>query len=172
MRGPLRILGIDPGSVNTGYGIIDDRAGCPAHITDGTISTKSSAPLPERLTIIFYQMQQIIKEYHPDVAAIEGIFLAKNVKTVAILGHARGVLLLSAADARLSVFEYSPMEIKQSVVGYGLATKEQVQKMVRELLKVEYLPKPDAADALATAICHMHHYKTNAYLEKNLRSEV
>jgi crossover junction endodeoxyribonuclease RuvC len=160
----LRILGIDPGSINTGYGVIDDGGGCPAHITDGTISTNPSAPLSERLARIFYQMQQIIKEYHPDTAAIEDIFLAKNVKSTAVLSHARGVALLSAADARLNIFEYSPTKIKQSVVGYGLATKEQVQKMVRILLKIEYLPKPDAADALAVAICHMHHYKVNAKL--------
>ena len=111
--------------------------------------------LPERLLPIFDGLQEVIAKYEPHAVAIESIFFARNVKSAAILGHARGVALLAAAMAQLAVFEYSPMEVKQSVVGYGAATKEQVQKMVKALLKTDHLPASDAADALAVAICHI-----------------
>ncbi|MFQ5586474.1 MAG: crossover junction endodeoxyribonuclease RuvC [Thermodesulfobacteriota bacterium] len=153
----MRILGIDPGSIVTGYGIVEDGSGSPLHVADGAVTGIASDTLTERLPHIFDGLQEVIKGYQPDAMAVESIFFARNAKSAAILGHARGVALLSAAKARLDVFEYSPMEVKKSVVGYGMATKEQVQKMVKSLLQMERLPVPDAADALAVAICHLHH---------------
>lgn len=155
----MRILGIDPGSIATGYGVVEKVSGSLIHIADGTVRAKGSMKLPERLLPIFDGLQEVIVEYEPHAVAIESIFFARNVKSAAILGHARGVALLAAARAQLAVFEYSPMEVKQSVVGYGAATKEQVQKMVKALLKTDHLSAPDAADALAVAICHIHHHR-------------
>lgn len=155
----MRVLGIDPGSIVTGYGVVEKDSGSLLHVADGTVRAKGSRNLPERLPPIFDGLQEVIMEYQPDAVAIESIFFAKNVKSAAILGHARGVALLAAAKAQLAVFEYSPMEVKQSVVGYGAATKEQVQKMVKALLRTDHLPTSDAADALAVAICHIHHQR-------------
>lgn len=155
----MRILGIDPGSLITGYGVIDSDKGKLIHVCDGSISTDSKTPLHERLNIIFDLLHVVVRDYQPDAAAIEEVFFAKNVKSAIILGHARGVAMLCAGKAGLPIFEYSPAKIKQSVVGYGNATKEQVQNMVKALLKMPKIPKADASDALAAAICHIHHYK-------------
>jgi len=155
----LRVLGIDPGSIVTGYGVVEKVSGSLLHVADGVVRAKASMKLPERLLPIFDGLQEVISEYEPQAIAVESIFFAKNIKSAAILGHARGVALLAAARAQLAIFEYSPMEVKQSVVGYGAATKEQVQKMVKALLTIDHLPTSDAADALAVAICHIHHQK-------------
>ena len=155
----MRILGIDPGSLITGYGIVDGGGGKLVHVCDGSIATDSKKPIHERLGMIFDFLQVVLIDYIPDAVAIEDIFLAKNVKSAIMLGHARGVAILCAAKAGIPVFEYTPAKVKQSVVGYGNATKEQVQKMIKTLLKMPVVPKKDASDALAVAICHMHHSK-------------
>lgn len=155
----MRILGIDPGSHITGYGIVGSDKGKLLHICNGSISTDSKTPLQERLNIIFDFLHAVVSDYQPDAAAIEEIFFAKNVKSAIMLGHARGVAILCAGRAGLPIFEYSPAKVKQSVVGYGNATKEQVQRMVKTLLNLPKIPKADASDALAAAICHIHHNK-------------
>ena len=157
----MRILGIDPGSHITGYGVVDGDKGRLMHVCDGSIVTGSKKPLASRLHSIFDSIQKVISEFKPDGVVIEEIFYAKNARSAIMLGHARGVAILCAGQHNLPVFEYSPMKIKQAVVGYGNATKEQVQKMVKALLKINSIPKPDASDALAAAICHIHHYKAD-----------
>ena len=157
----MRVLGIDPGSHITGYGVVDGDKGRLMHVCDGSIVTGSKNPLTLRLNSIFDSIQKVISEFKPDGIVIEEIFYAKNARSAIMLGHARGVAILCAGQHGLPVFEYSPMKIKQAVVGYGNATKEQVQKMVKVLLKINSIPKPDASDALAAAICHIHHYKAD-----------
>ena len=159
--GFLRVLGIDPGSHITGYGMVGSDKGTLIHICDGSIVTGSKNPLTLKLNSIFDAIHKVINEFKPDAVAVEDIFYAKNARSAIMLGHARGVAILCAAQHGLPVFAYSPMKIKQAVVGYGNATKEQVQKMVKALLKMESVSKPDASDALAAAICHIHHHKVN-----------
>ncbi|MBI1911645.1 MAG: crossover junction endodeoxyribonuclease RuvC [Deltaproteobacteria bacterium] len=154
----MRVLGIDPGSINTGYGVVEKGgAGKLLHIADGTISAGADMPLPERLLKISEGLKEVFNEFKPEAVAIESLFFSKNVRSAIMLGHARGVALLSAASNGLEVFEYAPRAVKQAVVGYGAATKDQVQKMVKALLKTPAVSKADAADALAIAICHIHH---------------
>ncbi len=155
----MRVLGIDPGSHITGYGIVDSVKGRLIHVCNGCIVTIPKNPLALRINSIFDNIHSVMSEFKPDSAVIEEVFYAKNVKSALMLGHARGVVLLCAARHNLPIFEYSPMKIKQAVVGYGNATKEQVQKMIKTLLKMDSMPKPDASDALAAAICHINHYK-------------
>ena len=157
----MRVLGIDPGSHITGYGVVDGDKGRLMHVCDGSIVTGSKKPLASRLHSIFDSIQKVISEFKPDGVVIEEIFDGKSARSAIMLGHARGVAILCAGQHNLPVFEYSPMKIKQAVVGYGNATKEQVQKMVKALLKISSIPKPDASDALAAAICHIHHYKAD-----------
>ncbi|MBI3399129.1 MAG: crossover junction endodeoxyribonuclease RuvC [Deltaproteobacteria bacterium] len=158
----MRILGIDPGSHITGYGIVDGDKGKLFHVSDGSIVTGSKNPLALRLHSIFDSIQKVVSEFKPDGVVIEEIFYAKNARSAIMLGHARGVAILCASQHNLPVFEYSPMKIKQAVVGYGNATKDQVQKMVKALLKLDAVPKPDASDALAAAICHIHHQRVGS----------
>ena len=154
----MKILGIDPGSLVTGYGVVlKGSRGRLIHLCDGEISPDPSSPLPERLLAISKTLNRVIEEYRPDAVAIESIFFAKNARSAITLGQARGVPLLSAASYGLKVFEYDPRKIKLSITGYGNATKDQVQKMVGMLLKTTRAIKPDAADALAAAICHINH---------------
>ena len=154
----MLVLGIDPGSRITGYGVVGKGAGGKlTHICHGIIRLTPGATLSNKLLEISEGLGAVIEEHAPDAVAIEDIFFAKNVRSAVILGHARGVSMLSAAAFGLDVFEYAPMKIKQAVTGYGNAPKEQVQKMVRALLKGVGDPSPDAADALATAICHINH---------------
>jgi crossover junction endodeoxyribonuclease RuvC len=166
--GFLRILGIDPGSRITGYGIVDSNKSKLVHVCDGNIAagSKKSLTLDKysscqglalRLNSIFDGIQKIIREFKPDAIAVEDIFYAKNARSAIMLGHARGVAILCAARHDLPLFEYSPMKIKQAVVGYGNATKEQVQMMVKTLLQMKTVTRTDASDALAAAICHIHH---------------
>ncbi|MCK4739715.1 MAG: crossover junction endodeoxyribonuclease RuvC [Deltaproteobacteria bacterium] len=154
----MKVLGIDPGSRITGYGVVEHLGGNRfARISSGVVSAKSSATLSEKLLQISKGLQVVIGEFTPDVVAIESVFFAKNVKSAITLGHARGVALLSAAEAGLGVFEYAPTTIKQAVSGYGGASKDQVQKMIKALLRLDEALKPDEADALAIAICHINH---------------
>jgi crossover junction endodeoxyribonuclease RuvC len=156
----MRILGIDPGSGSTGYGIIDTDGSQHRAILYGVIKTNSKRPFHERLLKIHSDLAEILSREKADIMAVEEVFHATNVQSALRLGHARGVALLVAAQHGLDVCEYSPLEIKNAVVGYGRAEKTQVQAMVRLLLNLPEIPSPnDAADALAVAICHAHRMK-------------
>ncbi|HSW40392.1 MAG TPA: crossover junction endodeoxyribonuclease RuvC [Acidobacteriota bacterium] len=156
----MRILGIDPGSGATGYGLIDTDGTRHSVVLFGAIRTQSRRPFHERLHKIHRDLIDILSHEKADIMAVEDIFHAVNVQSALRLGHARGVALLAAAQFGLEVFEYSPLEIKSAVVGYGRAEKGQIQAMVRMLLGLAEIPSPDhAADALAVAICHAHRLK-------------
>lgn len=154
----MRVLGIDCGGEYTGYGVVEqDDDGHLLHITCGAVHLNPRRPLPERLSQIFRELRAIVEQHRPEVAAIEEVFYAANVKSALKLGQVRGVALLVASECGLEVAEYSPLSIKSAVVGYGKADKVQVQHMVARLLKLDTLPEPqDASDALAIAICHLH----------------
>lgn len=153
----MLILGIDPGTAITGFGLVrEDDAGL-VMVHHGVITTPPGQPLPERLQIIYQGLKAVIGEYRPEAAAVEELFFSRNVRTALSVGHARGVVLLALADAGLPVYEYKPLEVKQAVAGYGGADKRQVQEMVRLLLNLDCVPQPDdAADAVAVAVCHIH----------------
>lgn len=150
------ILGIDPGSRTTGYGIIETRGNRLCHIDNGIIATKTTAPLADRLKTIHDGITRIIAEFGPEVAAIEQVFLAQNPQAALVLGHARGTAMVAAVNAGLPVHEYSALQVKSAVVGYGRAGKPQVQQMVKALLNLPEIAQEDAADALGVAICHAH----------------
>lgn len=153
----MRIIGIDPGFAITGYGIVDYIGNKFSVVDVGVISTEAGLELSDRLLSISNCLDALIIKYKPEAMAVEELFFNTNVKTAIKVGHGRGVALLSAAKAGIKVTEYTPLQVKQSVVGYGRAKKEQVQQMVKILLNLEKIPKPDdAADALAIAICHAH----------------
>jgi crossover junction endodeoxyribonuclease RuvC len=153
----MRVLGIDPGTAITGYGVVEERAGKLKALAFGAIRTPAKQPLPTRLQAIYRGVKELAKEWKPASAAVEELFFSSNVRTAMSVGQARGVTLLALADAGLSIAEYTPLTIKQAVTGYGSADKAQVQEMVRLLLELANTPKPDdAADALAVAICHLH----------------
>ena len=151
----MRIIGIDPGTGILGFGVIDVSHGKTTLVTAGVITTPPHTPLDERLEEIFDGLTEIIAETKPDVMSIEKLFFAQNVTTAMSVSHARGVAMLTGRKARLPIAEYTPLQIKQSLTGYGKADKKQVQEMVRLQLNLQSVPKPDdAADALATAITH------------------
>lgn len=165
----MLVLGIDPGIAITGYGFIrtDDRNNYNC-IDYGVITTDAGLTDAERLKILFEGLTQLITSHCPDSSAVEKLFFQKNVKTAISVGQARGVAILSLALADLPVHEYTPNEVKQTVCGYGSAEKQQVQRMVQTLLHLDELPKPDdAADALAVAICHIHHQTFNDLMERS-----
>jgi len=155
----MLVLGVDPGTAITGYGLVrhapdGDQLEAVAY---GVIATPSDWAMPRRLQKIYQDLTDLIRAHHPNEAAVEQLFFSRNVKTALAVGQARGVVLLSLADGGVSVHEYTPLQVKQSVVGYGRAEKAQVQELVRLLLGLEAVPQPDdAADALAIAICHLH----------------
>lgn len=153
----MRILGIDPGSLITGYGVIEVVERKAQHIDNGIIRPARGAEYAERLAFIFAQLGDCIRRYQPSVCAIEEVFVAKNVRSALHLGQARGVALLCAAQAGLPIVEYSTRTIKQTVVGNGNATKAQIQFMTARLLGLPETATEDAADALAVAITHAHH---------------
>ena len=166
----MRVCGIDCGTETTGYGIVEwnDHASHPelAWLDAGGICPPKKTLLPQRLAFIYSQLGILLEKYRPDVVAIEEVFYSVNAKSAIKLGHVRGVALLAAANAAIPVAEYAPLTIKSTVTGYGLAAKEQVQFMVARLLKLATAPEPaDAADALAIAICHIHHAQTLAIQE-------
>jgi len=159
-RKDLVILGVDPGSMVTGYGLIKSNHQKNVLMDFGVIRTDSKKSLPEKLKQIFEGLSRIIAKKHPDELAIEETFYSKNAKSALVMGQARGVAILAAACARISVWEYSPKEVKCSIVGRGNASKLQVQYMVKNLLGLKNLPEPqDAADALAVALCHAQKVK-------------
>ena len=155
------VLGVDPGTAITGWGVVREEAdGRPVLVDYGTIQTPASAPMPERLGRIFQQVKSLIERHRPEVVAVEEVFFSKNVRTALSVGQARGVVLLAAALADRPVHEYTPLQVKQAISGYGGADKRQMQTMVRALLEMREMPQPDdAADALAVAICHCHSRK-------------
>lgn len=154
MTGKSRILGIDPGSRTTGYGIIDKIGPNLGFVTCGTIRTGGEDKFGDRLLVIYEGLRSVIDQYKPDVAAVEDVFLSQNPQSALKLGHARGVAVLAAMKSGLEVHDYLPRKVKQAVAGYGQADKQQVQHMVRALLELSSSPSNDAADALAVAICH------------------
>jgi len=159
----MRVLGIDPGTVTSGYGLVDGSGGKLGFVAAGGITTSAKLTFPERLKRIYDGLDGVMEEHNPDAVALESVFFAKNVQSALKLGHARGVAVLAAVNRGIPVFEYSALQIKQSVVGYGAAEKPQVQKMVKALLNLKELPKPhDASDALAAAICHINSIKHGA----------
>lgn len=163
----MRILGIDPGSVTTGFGVIDYVRGRLALVEQGSIATRRGAELPERLGVIHDGLREVIARTCPQAVAVESPFASRNVKSLIQLAHARGVALLAARLAALDVFEYSPRSVKSAVVGYGAAEKDQVAKVVRMLIPgcAALKMSADASDALAIAICHAHTAGTNARLK-------
>jgi crossover junction endodeoxyribonuclease RuvC len=161
----MRVCGVDCGTETTGYGVVewDDRARDPRLVSmcSGGICPPKKSALPERLALIYTELISLFEQFHPDVVAVEEVFYSVNAKSAIKLGHVRGVALLAAATAGLPVAEYAPLTIKSTVTGYGLAAKNQVQFMVARLLSLPAAPQPaDAADALAIAICHIHHAQT------------
>jgi crossover junction endodeoxyribonuclease RuvC len=153
----VRIFGIDPGSVRTGYGCVDSDGSRHRLVTCGAISAPARLPFPERLRTIHTALVELLAGCRPDCVAVEALFHAVNARSALQLGHARGVALLAASQAGLPIAEYAPAEVKRAVVGYGRAEKVQVQHMVCLLLGLETAPEPlDVSDALAVAICHVH----------------
>jgi len=161
------VLGIDPGTAITGYGLVSEKGDRLSAGPYGVIRTPAKQALPLRLKHIYHSLRDLIDEHRPEVVAVEEIFFSNNARTAFAVGQARGVCLLVAVEAGLPIYEYTPPEVKQSVTGYGRATKDQVQQMVRVLLELESIPRPDdAADALAVAICHHHSSRMVSLIEE------
>jgi crossover junction endodeoxyribonuclease RuvC len=155
------ILGVDPGSRITGYGVIRKEQGKLCHITHGEIKMGRTRPLSFCLQEIFDSLYDVIQSHTPYALSLENIFYGKNVKSLVILGHVRGVAMLAASKQNIPIFEYSPLEIKKAVVGYGRAEKNQIQMMVKAMLGLTVPPPVDASDGLAVAICHANFMKVD-----------
>jgi crossover junction endodeoxyribonuclease RuvC len=151
-------IGIDPGTAITGYGLVQENEDGSLSVVDfGVILTSADMPMPERLLELFHRLRELMLLHHPQSGAVEKLFFQRNVRTALAVGQARGIVLLAMAECGVPVAEYTPLEVKQAVAGYGGADKNQVQQMVRALLGLPDIPRPDdAADALAIAICHLH----------------
>jgi len=160
------VIGIDPGTAITGYGIVREQEnGELEWIAHGVVTTPSDWDEPKRLLDLYQNLSEILSTYRPDCCAVEKLFFQKNVKTAISVGQGRGAALIAAAASELPVGEYTPLEVKLAVVGYGNADKRQVQQMVKVLLGLSDIPQPDdAADALAVAICHLHSTRRNQLL--------
>ena len=151
------ILGIDPGTATTGYGVIEKTKNNLRYLDCGVIKTEPNLSDAERLRVLQNQLNQIIKKYSPDILAVERLYFFKNSKTIITVAQAKGVILLAGAKKRLPIFEFTPLQVKMAITGYGRAKKHQIQKMVKVLLCLKEIPKPDdAADALGVAICCAH----------------
>jgi len=169
----MRIMGIDPGLANTGYGIIDSVGQKSRLVTAGDVVTRAEDPLPKRLQTIHDRLAAVIREWSPEVVAVETLFFCTNVRTAIAVAQARGVALLATAGSGIPVAEYSPLEIKLAIAGSGKATKEQMQKMVRAILALAELPKTShTADALAVALCHAHSQHFRNLVTKSLGRKV
>jgi len=166
LKESTRILGIDPGSRYTGFGILDLVGDKALYVASGTVKSLDG-DFPDRLKQIFTSMTEIVSEYRPDVVAIESVFMHKNAGSALKLGQARSAALCATFGFEVEVFEYAPREIKLAVVGTGAATKDQVQHMVVALLSLQGIPGSDAADALAAALCHGHQRRIGAQLDKH-----
>lgn len=163
----MRVIGIDPGTRVCGYGVIESRNGEITHIASGSITPASVLPIPERLKIIYDKILGVIEEHSPDIMSVEDIFFSKNVKSAIKLGEARGVALLAASSAGISIYEYPPTKIKLALTGRGRANKTEVQKMISKILGVSEFETEDASDAVAIALCHIQLSR----IEKKLGSE-
>lgn len=156
----MKILGVDPGSLKTGYGLINLEKGRIRAIEYGCISSTSKTPLEKRFVKIYTELNRFIQKTQPDAYAIEALFYCKNPNTALKLGEARGIAILVAAQNNLEIFEYEPRKVKQAVVGFGGAHKSQIKKMVQSILGLDEIKGPeDISDALAVAICHAHYYR-------------
>jgi len=156
------ILGIDPGFAITGYGVVKYEGNKFSVIDYGVIATPAKTPLCERLVTLYDSLEEVIEKHKPDAISVEELFINKNLKTALNVGHGRGVAILAAAKSGTTVYEYTPLQVKQAVVGYGRADKNQVQQMIKIILNLREIPKPDdAADALAVAVCHGNSYRMN-----------
>mgnify|MGYP000594127274 CR=1 FL=1 len=161
----MRVLGIDPGTATTGYGVVEETGEGLRALAYGVVTTPPDLPLPQRLQAIYRELRRLVREWQPDAAAVEELYFNVNVRTAMGVGQARGVALLAMADEGLTVAEYGPGEVKQALTGYGGAEKRQMQEMVRMLLGLPSIPRPDdAADALAVAICHLHSARLRALM--------
>jgi crossover junction endodeoxyribonuclease RuvC len=163
-------LGIDPGTATTGFGVISEEPdGSLTALDYGVIQTKSNLSQAERLVQLYKRIKEIILLHRPEMGAVEKLFFERNVRTALSVGQARGVVLLAMAELNLQIGEYTPLEVKQAVAGYGAADKNQVQQMVKIILGLDMIPHPDdAADALAVAICHIHSTKVrNLFIDEN-----
>ena len=152
----MRIIGIDPGSTVTGYGIVEQANRQLRHVASGRVVSATRMPFHDRLKRIYSELEKVIAYYEPNVMAVEDLFIARNIKSALKLGQAKGVAILAGLNADLTISEYSPLEVKKALVGYGRAQKTQVQEMIRVLLGLGEIPESDTADALAVAICHLH----------------
>jgi crossover junction endodeoxyribonuclease RuvC len=163
----MKILGIDPGTVIMGYGLIECEGSETALVDYGAIAVPDKLKSGERLNYLYKELLKVIKRHRPDIAAIETPFVAKNVKSALAIGRAQAIALLAAASQKVPAFEYSPARVKLRVASYGASSKEQVQEMVRLLLGLEEAPQPnDAADALAVALCHVQEIQMNEFLAR------
>jgi crossover junction endodeoxyribonuclease RuvC len=166
----MRIIGIDPGIAIVGFAVLDYERTNFTVVDYGAITSPAHTPVPERIKMIYDDLSFVIEKYRPDQMAIEELFFNTNVTTAIAVAQARGVLMLAAANRNIPVFEYTPLQVKQAVVGYGRADKVQVQQMVKAILKLREVPKPDdTADAVAIAICHAHSSGTRARMLEALR---
>lgn len=165
----MRILGIDPGTGITGYGIIDVEGNRLRHVDNGIIKTRATDALPLRLKAIYDGLIRVFGEFSPQNVAVEQVFLAKNPRAALTLGHSRGAAVLAAVNLDLDVQEYTALQVKSAVVGYGHATKQQVQQMVKTLLNLPEIAQEDASDALAVAICHAHSRTINIAVARTKR---
>ena len=157
----MLVLGIDPGTATTGYGLVRESGDGGLAVVDyGVILTPAKTPLEKRLLLLHERLMELLLLHRPDNGAVEKLFFSRNVTTAFAVGQARGVILLGMAQCGLEVFEYTPMEVKQAITGYGGAEKHQIQMMVQAVLQMPELPRPDdAADALAIAVCHLQNYR-------------
>ena len=160
------VLGIDPGTATTGYGLVAQDGEVLRLIDCGAILTSARAPLAERLQTVYSSLIELVDRWQPTEAAVEELFFSRNARTALAVGHARGAALLALAQAGLPIREYTPMQVKQAIVSYGKGSKRQVQEMVRILLRLDSVPEPDdAADAVALAICHLHSSRLSRLVE-------
>lgn len=156
-------LGIDPGTATTGFGLVRQQGDKLSHVGCGIIVTSPKETSQGRLGKIYHELKRLIIQHKPDIVAVERLYFGENSKTAMAVGQARGIVLLAAAEGKVAVCEYTPLEVKMALTGYGRAEKKQIQQMVRILLKLPSVPKPDdAADALAVAICHLHSHKMSS----------
>ena len=153
----IRVLGIDPGTATTGWAVLEEKRGCLCPVAFGYISTSPKEAESKRLLEIAEDLKKIIRKYKPAEAAIEKVFFFKNQKTIIQIGQSRGIILLTLEREKVKIFNYTPLQVKQAMTGYGRAEKQQVQLMAKSILQLESLPKPDdVADAMAIAVCHLN----------------
>lgn len=169
MQAPIRVLGVDPGSRVTGFGVIDVVGGQYSYVASGCIKTTPNAPLAERIAIIVQNLDEVITTYQPSQSAVEQVFVNVNPAATLMLGQARGAAIAALVSRQLSVFEYTALQVKQAVVGQGKAAKEQVQHMVVQMLSLSGTPQADAADALAVALTHaLRNHSLGARIQQGL----